>query len=243
MGKSNEFASPSAKKIFVGFPKDNYPKKYQDKMDFSGQILRLEIKNIDKNIYDFNLNKTKPTIFITGGSQGARNINNVIFGSLSELLSKYNLIHHVGALDYKRAIEIRSSLSSLQKRSYYISELLTDSKDEKSLFLNAIFQSEIVATRASATTLGEIAALSKTIIAIPYKHAASDHQTKNSEFLKKNKAAIVINDDKHLRESLLKQIDHLFEDPADMKQLANNAYDIFPRDGLTKIVKEIMASL
>jgi UDP-N-acetylglucosamine--N-acetylmuramyl-(pentapeptide) pyrophosphoryl-undecaprenol N-acetylglucosamine transferase len=243
MGKSNEFAASGAKKVFVGFPKNNYQKKYQDKMEFSGQILRPEIENIKKNLYDFNLNKTKPTIFITGGSQGARNINNAIFSSLAELLLKYNLIHHVGALDYKRAIEIRSNLKSEQKKSYYISDLLTDSRDGKSLLLSAVYEADLVVTRASATTLGEIAALSKPIIAIPYKHAAADHQSKNAEYFRKNKAAMVISDDRNLKGNLVKEIDRLNKNRAEMNQMAKNANDLFPKDGSDQIVKEIAAFL
>ncbi len=239
MGKSNEFAASGAKKIFVGFPKEYYQKKYRKAMYFSGQILRPEINFFRHDLYDFNLDKSKPVLFITGGSQGARNINNAIFSSLPELLGKYNLIHHVGELDYSRAIEIRSSLSKEQKKSYYISDLLTDAGDGKSLLLSAIFQSNLIITRASATTLGEIAALSKPMIVIPYKYAASDHQTKNAEYFEKNNAAIVMADDRSLKKNLVQEIDRLFGNGSLMKEMGKNAYNLFPKDGADQIVKEI----
>ena len=117
IGKSNQFAASGAKKIFVGFPSDNYPKKLQNKIVYVGQILRSEINDISGHTFDFGFDNKRPTIFITGGSQGARNINNMVFNSLDQLLTKYNLIHHVGNIDYQKAIEIKSKLNNEQKKS------------------------------------------------------------------------------------------------------------------------------
>ncbi len=237
MGKANKLTAKDALKFFVGFPAENYPEVFKDKIIFVGQILRPEISNLSDHISNFEFNNIKPVIYVVGGSQGSRSINDAIFGSLETLLSKYNLIHHVGSLDYSKAVEIRSSLSEDQKGSYYISELLTGANSKDSV-LSAINQSELVVTRSSATTMGEVAALRKPIIAVPYKHAASDHQTKNAMFFRSADAAIILNDDE-IKDKLINEINRLFNHPDEMKVLAKNAFDLLPKDGLNKVVEEI----
>ncbi|MFA4996138.1 MAG: UDP-N-acetylglucosamine--N-acetylmuramyl-(pentapeptide) pyrophosphoryl-undecaprenol N-acetylglucosamine transferase [Patescibacteria group bacterium] len=239
IGKSNQFASSGAKKIFVGFPSDNYPKKLQNKIVYVGQILRSEIDDISGHTFNFGFNNERPVIFITGGSQGARNINNAVFNSLDQLLDKYNLIHHVGSLDYQKAIEIKSKLNDAQKKFYFVSELLTNNNSKDSL-LSAVSQSKLVVSRSSATTLGEVSALRKPIITIPYKHAASDHQTKNALFYQRAKAAVLLHDS-NINNNLGKEINSLFNNPDGMKQMAENAFNLLPRDGLTKVVEEIIS--
>ena len=118
MGASNRFAANKAKKIFVGFPIKNYPGFSKEKLEYVGQILRDGISSPEKKLFDFGFENNRDIIFVTGGSQGARNINNAIFSILYKLLKNYNVIHHTGGLDYDRAINIRSNLSNSQKQFY-----------------------------------------------------------------------------------------------------------------------------
>jgi UDP-N-acetylglucosamine--N-acetylmuramyl-(pentapeptide) pyrophosphoryl-undecaprenol N-acetylglucosamine transferase len=108
--------------------------------------------------------------------------------------------------------------------------------------LSAVAQSKLVISRSSATTLAELSALKKPIITIPYKHAASDHQTKNALFFQKAKAAMVLNDD-DIHDKLMREINHLFNNPEEMKQMAENAFNLLPRNGLDRVVDEITKSL
>lgn len=237
MGKANKLCAKDALKIFVGFPVENYSNVFEAKTIYVGQILRPEISDLSNHTFNFGFNSKKPVIYVAGGSQGSRSINDAIFGSLEHLISKYNLIHHTGTLDYAKASQIRASLSDEQRGSYFISELLTDA-DSKDSVLSAINQSELVITRASATTMGEVAALRKPIIAVPYKHAASDHQAKNAFFFQSSNAAIILTDDE-IKSKLINEINRLFDHPDEMKTLANNAFDLLPKDGLNKVVEEI----
>jgi len=69
IGKANKYLLPFAKKIFVSFNElEGIPKKYKDKIDKIGNIIRKEILNyksphIDKNKFKF---------LILGGSQAAK---------------------------------------------------------------------------------------------------------------------------------------------------------------------------
>lgn len=238
MGSANKYASKGATKIFVGFPKNNY-KIDKDLTIYTGQILSPNMLAASKDDFDFGFSHKKPVIFITGGSQGSRNINNAIFKSLPLLLSHYNIIHHTGSLDYEKAIEIRSNLNKDDRYSYFISALLTKTADGTDMMKSAIAQSRVVISRASATTLAEISIFKKPMIIIPYKYAASDHQAKNAIFYKKNHAAIIIGDDDLDDKILISKIDFLFKNPDEMKKIGQNAFDLLPRDGLSIITDEI----
>lgn len=239
MGASNRYAAVGATKIFSGFPVNSYPKVFRTKMIFVGQILRPEIFNKENELFDFGFENKKPTVFITGGSQGSRNINNAIFNALDRLLNNYNLIHHVGGLDYPKAIEIRAKLDGNKKKSYFISDLLTKNANGCDMLLSAIIQSDLVVSRSSATTLAEVAALKKPIITVPYRYAAADHQSKNALFLKKEKAAAVISDRELNGEIIVNKIDNILSDPKEIKEMTENAYKIFPLDGLEQTTFEI----
>lgn len=243
MGASNKLAAKSAIKIFVGFPIKNYPNFAKEKLEYVGQIFRIDPSFPKNKTFDFGFNNKKQTIFVTGGSQGSRNINKAIFQILKSVLLDYNIIHHTGNLDYEKAIEERAKLPIDQKHSYSISPLLTKTTDGIDVMRSAISHSDLVISRASATTLAEVSAMKKAIIAIPYKYAAADHQTKNAEFYRTNKAAIVISDDNLNADILKKQIINLFSRPSKMKELGRHAYALQNLDGLSKITGEIIKFL
>lgn len=243
MGAANKFAASGASRMFVGFPTEYYSKMYGNKLKYTGQILPANFLNLEDASFDFGFNDKKPVIFITGGSQGAKNINKAIFQVLPNILEKYNIIHHTGSLDFDKAIQIRTGLSGQYRNSYFISPLLTKKTKDIDMMKSAINQADLVITRASATTLAEIAALKKAIIAVPYKYAAANHQAKNAAYYKRHRAAVVIIDDKLNGKILEKQIDTLFSHRALMKELGNRAHDLQNLDGLSTITEEIDKNL
>lgn len=235
MGSSNRFGAKGAKKVFVGFPKENYPEISSKKLVFSGQLFDKVEKT---GCFDFGFDQKKPVIFITGGSQGSMIINKIIFKMLDQLLDRYNIIHQTGGMGYKMAIEKRSHLSDLHKKSYFIRDFFEIIGD-CDLMSAAITTSDLVISRASATTMAEIASVNKPMILIPYKHAAADHQRLNALVLERAKAAVVVTEEKLTAEKFTKEIDGLMSDKKKLEYLAKNARMLFPSDGLEIVCEEI----
>jgi len=238
MGLANRFSFNGAKKVFVGFPLENYPEDDRKKLIFSGQISDKE-KSENHTKYDFGFTENKPIILVTGGSQGAKKINRIIYDSLPLLLNKYNIIHQVGSLDYPSAIDIRSKVPEDKKNSYFISDFLGKSGDVN-LMERAISVADLIISRASATTIAEIASFAKPMILIPYKYAALNHQEKNAEILKKADAAVVMTEDQCDERNLFGQIEQLFTNPKAMRELGRNAKQYFPENGAKTIANQIM---
>jgi len=59
-------------------------------------------------------------------------------------------------------------------------------------FVKAIIVCQLIISRAGANTIGEIAALLKASILIPYPFAANNHQMKNARVMEKTGASIII---------------------------------------------------
>ena len=223
MGLANKIAAKRAKKVFVAFPKENY--KGIPNLVYSGLIIREEFENV-------KLPKgAKPVIMITGGSQGATKINSTIYEVLKTLNEKFKIYHQVGVNDEGKAKNISEKLENKSDYIYY-----TFSPEKN---IEGLLKSDLIISRASATTIGEIAKLKKASILVPYKYAASDHQTKNAKMLEQKNATVVIDEDQLGGELLLKKIEYLFSNYRNIRTLGDNLYNAVKTNGLDLVVKEI----
>ncbi|HAF08060.1 MAG: UDP-N-acetylglucosamine--N-acetylmuramyl-(pentapeptide) pyrophosphoryl-undecaprenol N-acetylglucosamine transferase [bacterium] len=174
IGKTNRILSRYAFKIFSGFP---LPFKYVDnrKIVHTGHILReniFEFKEDDK----VKLDKSKKTILIFGGSQGAKNVAQKIIDFLYPVKGKFNIIlvagnHYEDFKDY----------DGINILPFY----------ENMGFLYSV--SDIVISRSGAISVAEIKSLNKKAIFIPFESAANSEQIKNLKRigLKKDRSVVI----------------------------------------------------
>lgn len=101
-GLANSLAITLASRIAVSFPSSlkHFP---AHKTTLTGNPLRLEIFTTNKRF----LSKThhlavRPIIYITGGNQGARDLNLPLIQALPKLLKKYSIIHQIGDHELQR---------------------------------------------------------------------------------------------------------------------------------------------
>lgn len=227
MGLTNKKFGLKANKLFVGFPVNLYQEKIAAKAQYSGQIIRREFAKRG------GVHKFSNKIFITGGSQGSRNINEKLFEILPELLKKYDIVHQIGEKDLSTANRVLNKLTNEQKERYHhFGFSLIDSHRN---LLNA----DLVISRAGANTIGEIAALHKASILIPYPYAAADHQNKNAKYLEKTGSAIIIKEDVLNGKNLLDRINYLFSNSENLEVLGNKISKAIKYDGLITVTAEI----
>lgn len=236
MGLSNKYASDKAKTIFIGYPTEFYKKS--KKLVFSGQIIRSKKSSLKTELKEFGFKENKPTVLITGGSQGSLNMNKVVVDAMPELLKSYNIIHQTGELDFERVIKARSDLNESSAENYYVSAFLP--RHGKDWFFAALDLADVVVARAGATTVAEISSMGKPMILVPYKHAAGDHQTKNAYYVMKNGGALVISDDSFNSHTLISNIKKAIENK---KALISKAAVIFPDSGINTVVDGIIEQL
>ncbi len=196
LGRANVWAAKFAQKVCLGFPIEYYDfskldQKLINKMVYTGVPIRSIFFNLEKEKFD------RPVILITGGSQGSTAINLVVDKIIDELLSKYEVFHLTGKLDFVKMKKIANE--------HYHVFTFTDRLPQ--MMANA----DLIVTRAGST-LAEISALGKASIVIPLPWASLDHQANNAKIYQENRATEVIPEKNLTPEILLSIINRLMND-------------------------------
>ncbi len=158
-----------------------------------------------------------------GGSQGARSINDALVALISHdaLPPGWQLLSLTGENEYER---VRLRLPNA--RPY-----LDDMAD-------AYAVADLLLTRAGASTLGELRALGKPAILVPYPYAAQGHQAANAALFAKAGAAVVLTDSELQAGGLPKVLAQTVE-PARLASLAGAAARRAGADPLYAILARI----
>lgn len=198
-GLANKIGFRYADKICLSFEESrSYLKKsYEKKVVMTGNIVRTELAEGDKERgYKFTgFDRHRPVILIMGGSQGARQINELVRASLDELVKKFQIVHIVG----KGNLDI-----GVHKKGYVQYEFLNEQLKD----IYAI--SELVISRGGANSLSEFAFLKKKVLVIPLETGASrGEQVDNASYFVRNFGWSMISGE-ITREDFIKNIELVF---------------------------------
>lgn len=152
------------------------------------QLLEATVIPREEALSRFNLKPSRPTLFVFGGSRGARSINRALMAGLPILLDKIQIIHASGMLDWEEVKQNADSLSREQASYYRPYPYLHDE-------MGFAFRSaDLVLARAGASMLGECPAFGLPAILVPYPHAWR-YQKVNADFMAAKGAAITMRDE------------------------------------------------
>ena len=230
-GFTNRILSKFADKICLGYTESR--KYFKNNCIFTGNPIRknLKIYNKSQARNELSINENKFTIFICGGSQGSKPINEY----LKKNINFYNrldanIIWQCGPIHLK-------VLSSLNINKNII---LYDFIKNIDLVYSA---SDLVISRSGALTLTEINYFGKASILIPFPFSAGNHQYKNAIFSKKSKASIIIEQKDLSNGSLEKTILKLKKSNDEIKKMGLAAKSISTPNSIDNIIKEINLSV
>lgn len=155
----------------------------------------------------FNLDPSKKTILVVGGSLGARTINESIEKGLDHFdRNNIQVIWQTG----KSYAETKKIVSDFICRTPFISRMDL-----------AYLAADLVISRAGASSISELCILEKPVILVPSPNVAEDHQTKNALALSEKDAAVFVKDaDAHT--SLVDTAIRLVNNPAKLQTLKEN---------------------
>jgi UDP-N-acetylglucosamine--N-acetylmuramyl-(pentapeptide) pyrophosphoryl-undecaprenol N-acetylglucosamine transferase len=176
----------------------------------------------------FALEKNRFTVFVFGGSLGARSINNAVIGAFSSMLDlkdKIQFLHQTGEQDCEFVKETYRRWGFRGTVVPFIFQMA-----------EAYAVADIVISRAGATTLAEITAIGKPAVLIPYPYAAGSHQEINANKLSEIKAAKMILDHQLKGEVLAQSIRELFTDEDLRTEMERNSRSVGRPDAAQKIV-------
>ncbi len=152
------------------------------------------------------------TLLITGGSRGARKLNQAMRAAWPFFRSSpIHVVHQTGGNEYE-AIARDFPATGVK------GEVMPFLSDMASAFARA----DLVLGRAGAGGVNEIAAAGMASILVPLPFAADDHQRKNAEALVQANAARMIADADLTGERLFQEVQALSEDPAALSEMRHN---------------------
>ncbi len=151
-------------------------------------------------------------VLITGGSQGARAINEATIGALAwfeEEKDRLSFTHQTGENDFYRV-----------RDAFEKSVLDAEVKPFIEKMVDEFNRADLVISRAGATTVAELSAAGKPAIMIPFPFAADDHQRKNAEAIERAGAGRMILQAELTPERLAKELLWLVRDPHQLGRMA-----------------------
>ena len=211
-GKSNIMLGKRATEIFV--PSEGMEKYFPaEKLKITGNPIRkVFLKNISRQeaLSFFGLQPEMKTVFVMGGSLGAKSINETIEENIDLFKkNKLQLIWQTGKNFAAQAAKAE------EERSNIWSNAFIDKME------NAYAAADVVISRSGAMAVAELCVVAKPAIFVPYPFAAEDHQTVNASVLVNKKAALMVPDAK-VKTDLFPCLLQLVNDEQQMKELKNN---------------------
>ena len=207
-----------------------------DKVIFTGNPVRKDLllsKNKrEEGLAFYGLNVKKRTVLVTGGSLGARTLNQ----AMKKNIEKFSNLQNVQIL--------------WQCGSYYYEDLQRELKGKlpENICLTAFLKrmdlayacADVVVARAGAGTISELCLLGKAAILVPSPNVAEDHQTKNAMALVEKGAAIMLKD-AEAEEKFGDTLEHLLCDEGKLTSLRASIGTLAVRDSDEKIAREILS--
>lgn len=207
----------------------------RNKTYITGNPVRQKILNAGRmSAYElFGLERGKFTVFVFGGSLGARTINNVVCGAfpaISDMREKIQFLHQTGKADYDAVRETYRKWGIKGTVAAFIHQMP-----------EAYAVADLVISRAGATTLAELTAVGRPAILIPYPHAAGNHQELNARRLSEMGAARIILDHELDSETLARNIKELFDNAGMRSEMQRSSSSLGRPDAAQKIVEIVMS--
>jgi UDP-N-acetylglucosamine--N-acetylmuramyl-(pentapeptide) pyrophosphoryl-undecaprenol N-acetylglucosamine transferase len=180
------------------------------------------------------LDPAKPALLAIGGSQGARAINDALVGALQNdaLPADWQVLVLTGAAEYEKVCAgVRATRKA--RTAFVVRPYLDEMGD-------AYAVADLVVARAGASTLGELAALGKPAVLVPYPFATEAHQRANATRFEAAGAALVVTD-QQLESGGLPAVLADATAPQRLASLAFNARRLAQNDPLAQILARIDA--
>lgn len=235
-GLANSILGKLATRVAVSYPEAER-EFTPGRVILTGNPVSVEISQGDaeKARKMFSLTDIKKTIFIYGGSQGARIINNKVIKILPQLLKKYQVIHQTGEKNYADVTHKAGELGIKAGRDGYfpIAFIRDELKD-------ILAVADLVISRAGANSLSEIAANGKPAIIIPIERSANNHQRMNAYSISKAGGCIVLEESNLGENIFLSRIEEILQNSELAGKLSQNIKQFYHPDADDKIADGII---
>lgn len=244
-GLANRILAKRSKLVFTSFASaDEQFKALGRPTMLVGNPFRQEVCCVERTAAHqaLQLDSSKKTLLIIGGSQGAQQLNELILNSLVQMVQKgWNIIHQAGDRNFeevKKTVEQymadgKNSYAPLIAAQYRVYPFLSENQ-----LATAYGACDGAVTRASAGALTELAFLGKPMIVVPLPGSANNHQQENALELAKY-GALVMDGVNATTSILIQQVEHLF-DPVVAAEISQKLKTFAHPDAADKIAQVLL---
>jgi UDP-N-acetylglucosamine--N-acetylmuramyl-(pentapeptide) pyrophosphoryl-undecaprenol N-acetylglucosamine transferase len=226
-GVSNKFIGNFADKICVSLPNSLklFPK---EKTVYTGNPRSEEIISVKKKNKDtLGFDQNKKLVIIVMGSLGSTTMTLKIKELIPEFNNKnYQVLVITGKKYYDDYKDI--SVSSNVKIMPFMDDLINLMKD-----------SDLIVSRAGASTIAEITAIGLPAILVPSPYVTNNHQYKNAKELEDAGACRIVTEEEFSKEKIINEIDKLFDNKEEYDLMAINSKKLGIDDSSSRIYDEI----
>lgn len=230
-GLVNRIFASRSECSFLGYPLSGRY-RLKGKSTITGTPIRTVENSFDTFAYPPHFDKTKVTVFICGGSQGAASMNNCLISPMERMVKKgTQLLWQTGTFSYEKIAE---------QFGGYANAFIFETIDDMYPYYAA---SDIVICRSGASTLNEIAYFGLPCITIPLPWAAENHQWMNAAYIQSAGWGIRVAQDKNCGLEVEKALNNLLEDKKYYENMCQKALDNSPEGAAALIAKEILKQI
>ena len=220
MGLANKLAKKYAKIICTNFEKT--AKIDKKKCKYTGMPLILSKLSKNEAKEKLNIKTTKPILLVTGGSLGAKVLNEFVFNNIKELCKNFFVIHLTGKNNFNHSLKINNYLQF---------EFFND--------MPTLFKaSDFALSRAGANTCIELLSNNLLTILVPLSNKGSrGDQVENAKYLKEQNLCSLIYQSNLNMNSFNKEISYL---EINSKIIIDNIKNSNIKDGTNAIISTIL---
>ena len=220
LGRANRFLSGEAAAIATAYDEvERLKPKYKGKTVLVGNPVRESIARLGEMPFPAFDEVAPLKILVTGGSQGATILGDIVPEGLAllppPLRRRLQVAQQCRPDDIERVRKRYAELGIPAELTTYIEDMTASLAD-----------AHLVIGRAGASTIAELTAAGRPAILIPYPSATDDHQTANAREMTRAGGARTIAQPQFTPQVLARQIDAMAADPLALSNAAARALSV-----------------
>jgi UDP-N-acetylglucosamine--N-acetylmuramyl-(pentapeptide) pyrophosphoryl-undecaprenol N-acetylglucosamine transferase len=194
----------------------------------TGNPIRKEFFDLGKKPHE-PATSNQQRLLLFGGSQGSRILNDTMTAALPHLAplqGKLEIVHQTGPNEHEKVLKAYQQSPFANAR---VVPYLDPMADE-------IAAADLVVSRAGAMTIGELAAIGRAAILIPFAQATNNHQELNARVVEKAGGAVVITEAELSPKQLAGAISEVLSDPQRAQRMGTASKTLATPDATKSIV-------
>src|SRR3954463_10752581 len=216
MGRANRVLAPRVTAIATSFPNMTLDAALAAKATFTGNPIRPMVLGAAAQPYGAPPPDAPFRLLITGGSQGARVMADIVPSAIERLepggRARLAVVQQARGEDETRVREAYARLRVSADVAPFFADLPA-----------RIATSHLIVSRSGASTVAELAAIGRPSILVPLPHALDQDQLANANVLANAGGAIVLKQDEFTPEHLAREITDLAAEPGRLSAMAAGA--------------------